>query len=291
MIDPKPLTQHSLLAMLQAALPDFTVRGAFSYEEVPQQYENLVKGPQLVVINATSSRSEGSWVQECLQHLKAQLPDAALILISERDASADIAAALACGVRGYIPTATKPEVAFAALRLVAAGGTFVPAHTVRVATAWPDEGTTAIGAGGGQHAGVGGLTTRELAVVHLLCEGKSNKAIALELNMQESTVKVHVRNIMQKLKVSNRTQAVSLLHRVLPQKPHEASVKLSTQNQDDASRASGYQNGSGTIAARCTSEHPASALCQPGNPPERRGQGSTTRQRKARFAPNWSPGS
>ena len=53
------------------------------------------------------------------------------------------------------------------------------------------------------------LTSRELAVINLLREGRANKVIAIKLNMRESTVKVHVRNILQKLRVSNRTHAAT----------------------------------------------------------------------------------
>jgi DNA-binding NarL/FixJ family response regulator len=51
----------------------------------------------------------------------------------------------------------------------------------------------------------GGVTARELAVIRALQQGKSNKVIAYELNMCESTVKVHVRNLMKKMKAKNRT--------------------------------------------------------------------------------------
>jgi DNA-binding NarL/FixJ family response regulator len=51
----------------------------------------------------------------------------------------------------------------------------------------------------------GGITARELAVVRAIQHGKPNKVIAYELNMCESTVKVHVRNIMKKLNAKNRT--------------------------------------------------------------------------------------
>ena len=51
----------------------------------------------------------------------------------------------------------------------------------------------------------GGVTPREVAVIRALQQGKPNKVIAYELNMCESTVKVHVRNLMKKMKAKNRT--------------------------------------------------------------------------------------
>ena len=218
-IDPKPLTRRSILQMLETALPEYIVRAARSWEEVFQNHEGLVKGPHLVVINLGAMGLGHGWTQECLQQLKEQMPNTALVVISDRDSSEDIVKALECGVRGYIPTTTDPEVAFAAFRLVSAGGTFVPADAVRTAARWAGHTGEALPPSGHEPTPLGILTARELEVIHLLCEGRSNKAIALELNMQESTVKVHVRNIMHKLNVANRTQAVSMAHRILAPKP------------------------------------------------------------------------
>jgi DNA-binding NarL/FixJ family response regulator len=54
------------------------------------------------------------------------------------------------------------------------------------------------------------FTARQSAVVEAVRHGKANKVIAYELNMRESTVKVHIRNIMRKLKARNRTEVAFL---------------------------------------------------------------------------------
>jgi DNA-binding NarL/FixJ family response regulator len=54
----------------------------------------------------------------------------------------------------------------------------------------------------------GPLTTRELAVLSLLRQGKANKIIAYELGISENTAKVHIRNILRKVGATNRTQAI-----------------------------------------------------------------------------------
>ena len=61
------------------------------------------------------------------------------------------------------------------------------------------------------------FTSRQAEVVEALRRGKANKIIAYELKMQESTVKVHVRNIMRKLKATNRTEVVYKLDELLHQ--------------------------------------------------------------------------
>jgi len=107
---------------------------------------------------------------------------------------------LRIGVRGFIPTSVSPEVAVQALRLVCAGGTFVPTSCLH---SLPEKAS-------GASEGPGFLTGRQLQVVEAIRQGKPNKVIAYELNMCESTVKVHVRAIMKKLKARNRTEVAYL---------------------------------------------------------------------------------
>jgi DNA-binding NarL/FixJ family response regulator len=107
---------------------------------------------------------------------------------------------LKIGVHGFIPTSVSTEVAVQALRLVCAGGTFVPSSCLH---SLPDRAQ-------GTSDGAGFLTGRQLQVVEAIRQGKPNKIIAYELNMCESTVKVHVRAIMKKLKARNRTEVAYL---------------------------------------------------------------------------------
>jgi DNA-binding NarL/FixJ family response regulator len=107
---------------------------------------------------------------------------------------------LKIGVHGFIPTSVSSEVAVQALRLVCAGGTFVPSSCL---DSLPDKAL-------GTSDGAGFLTGRQLQVVEAIRQGKPNKIIAYELNMCESTVKVHVRAIMKKLKARNRTEVAYL---------------------------------------------------------------------------------
>jgi DNA-binding NarL/FixJ family response regulator len=103
--------------------------------------------------------------------------------------------ALKSGARGFVPTQTASlPITLAAIRLVSAGGTFVPADLL-----FHRRPTRAA-------ALQNQLTPRQVAVLNRLQEGKANKIIAYELGMSESTVKVHVRNIMRKMGATNRTQ-------------------------------------------------------------------------------------
>ncbi|WP_171946437.1 response regulator transcription factor [Hyphomicrobium sp. CS1GBMeth3] len=115
------------------------------------------------------------------------------------------------GVNGFMPADISLEVAAHALRLVAAGGQYFPADTLLAARKAIDGASTS------EAAGKGMFTRRQVAVIDALRRGKANKVIAYELNVCESTVKVHVRNIMKKLKAKNRTEVAYLANGLLPE--------------------------------------------------------------------------
>jgi DNA-binding NarL/FixJ family response regulator len=122
------------------------------------------------------------------------------ILLSDVEDPDQIVDALDKGARGYIPTSVSLDVAIEAMRLVRAGGVFVPASSLIAARRSANSSITS------KQVGHGLFTARQAAVVEALRRGKANKIIAYELNMRESTVKVHVRNIMKKLRAKNRTE-------------------------------------------------------------------------------------
>ncbi|HYG90221.1 MAG TPA: response regulator transcription factor [Azospirillum sp.] len=147
----------------------------------------------------------------------AQIP---LIVLSDYEEPDAILETFRLGVRGYIPTSVGLTMALEAIRLVDAGGTFLPASFLerliqaplppaRTPEQMPEADVPPCRpACADDH--LNGLTPRQLSVLKCMREGKANKVIAHELDMCESTVKVHVRNILKKLGATNRTQAVYL---------------------------------------------------------------------------------
>ena len=214
LIDPKPLTRRSIAEMLAKALPDYVTVEASSCEELLDVHGRLIGSPHLIIVYIRSAGVTDSCVQGALEFVRLRLPETQVIVLSDRDDVEDVNKALTCGVRGYIPTSVEAEVAIAALRLIKAGGTYVPIREPRSAPGKPEIGIA------GDRRGIPvklDLTPRELSVLDLLREGQPNKLIATGLNMEESTVKVHVRNILKKLNAANRTHAASVANRLLGQ--------------------------------------------------------------------------
>ncbi len=222
LIDPKPLTRESIIRMLGDALPEHVkLAGASSFDALLDPIE-AGQSPRtqadlsLAILYIRSAGVTDDWVQEQLQMIRNQQRELPVIMISDREDADDIISALNYGIRGYIPTSIAAEVAIAALTLIEAGGTYVPADALRSEGAEfqnhrNDDEPVHV-------PGEPSLTSRELAVIDLLREGKSNKVIAIQLRMSESTVKVHVRNILKKLRVTNRTGAAMVANRLLAQR-------------------------------------------------------------------------
>jgi len=220
LIDPKQLTRFSILGMLAKAFPDCATVAISSCQKLLEIGKKSTGRPRPVIIHIRSAGILDSWVQNPLELVRLQMGDAPVIVLSDRDDSADILTALTRGVRGYVPTSVDVEVASAALNLVDAGGTFIPAHVMQSLPAEPDIATK------GEQRGAPdtlNLTPPELSVLDLLRDGKPNKLIAIELKMPMSTVKVHVRAIIKKLHAANRTHAASVADRLLGHRRTAAS--------------------------------------------------------------------
>jgi DNA-binding NarL/FixJ family response regulator len=150
---------------------------------------------RLVIISLGETNTQES--AEALSIISDLAPSLPTIVLSSKYDFEVMRAVIGCGAKGYIPMTMGFEITVEAVRFVLAGGTYVPAECLLSAIL--SAGTPS------RPTASGPITGRELAVVRAIHQGKPNKIIAYELNMCESTVKVHVRHIMKKLRAKNRT--------------------------------------------------------------------------------------
>jgi DNA-binding NarL/FixJ family response regulator len=177
---------------IQSAL-SIPVETLTSFSELDEQ--RTIESARLVIISLDETDSQES--AKALSIIADLAPSLPTIVLSSKYNFEVMRAVIGCGAKGYIPMTMGFEIAVEAVRFVLAGGTYVPAECLlsAIPSAVTPSRPTASGA----------ITRRELAVVRTIHQGKSNKIIAYELNMCESTVKVHVRHIMKKLRAKNRT--------------------------------------------------------------------------------------
>ncbi len=163
---------------------------------------------QVILSNLGSRSLADEKVRADLQNLVAEAKDVPVVVLGAcEDIEASISA-LECGAAGYISPCVRFVDIVEATRLAVGGGIFLPRAALmalRKAPPEPVEGRVTV---------LDQFTDRQLAVANALRCGAANKMIAYQLQLRESTVKVHIRNIFQKLKATNRTEAAFLLNQM-----------------------------------------------------------------------------
>ncbi len=187
-VDDHPIMRFGITAIIEAT-PDMTaVAQAGSGEEAIELFERHL--PDITLMDL---RLPGMSGVEAIRTLISRHRDAKFVVLTTYEGDEDIHQALEAGARSYIIKGMPHDALVGALRRVHAGGRFLPAPVSRALSSRTPNSD---------------LSAREREVLHLIAHGKSNKEIAGELGIAESTVKCHVSVILLRLNVSDRTQAV-----------------------------------------------------------------------------------
>jgi len=169
---------------------DMTVVGhASNGEEAVERFAELQ--PDITLMDL---RMPGMGGAPAIEAIRKKFGDARIIVLTTYDGDENIYRALKAGARGYLLKDSGKDDLLSAIRAVHEGRSYVPPEiATRLVT------RTQAGAP---------LTMREIEVLQLIAEGKSNKEIGAALFISEGTVKTHVNSIHEKLSVSDRTEAV-----------------------------------------------------------------------------------
>jgi DNA-binding NarL/FixJ family response regulator len=155
-----------------------------------------------VLLNIGGRKATDEDVAAEIRRVTQDFSPAPVVVLADSDEIVQILKALESGARGYIPSSICLDVCVEAVNLVVAGGIFIPASSILSLRKTIDTGPDA------DRSISCIFTPRQEKVIQALRQGKANKIIAYELSMRESTVKIHVRNIMKKLNAHNRTEVV-----------------------------------------------------------------------------------
>lgn len=189
LVDDHALLRAGLASVLSAQ-PGFVVCGeATDGEAAVLRYEELRPDVTLMDLQMPALDGVGA-----ITKIRARHPDACILVLTTFDTDDDIERALRAGARGYLLKDAAVSELTSAIREVNAGRTRVaPAVAAKLA----DRMTQVQ------------LTMRELTVLRLLADGKTNKEMGAALSIAEGTVKVHLTHLFEKLGVSNRTEAMA----------------------------------------------------------------------------------
>jgi len=189
-VDDHPIVREGLTSIV-ALQPDMEIVGAAeSGADALRIFRETL--PDVTLIDLRLRDTTGF---ELIRNILTLSPSARTIVLTSFEGDADIERALAAGAKGYVVKGMVREELLNAIRAVHAGKRHVP---------------SAIAAKLIDHLGSEKLTQRELDVLKQIARGKRNKEIGAELTIAEDTVKMHVKSILMKLGVNDRTEAVTI---------------------------------------------------------------------------------
>ncbi len=189
-VDDHPLIREGISAVIESQADMSLVAEAATGREGIQRYREYK--PDVTLMDLRLPDLNGI---DVVNTIRAEFPEARIIMLTTFEGDVEIERALAAGARGYMLKSMPPKELLAAIRQVHAGAKKIPAS---VATRLAE------------HLGDEGLTDREIEVLRHVAGGNRNKDIAERLFISEETVKAHIKHIMSKLGASDRTQAVSI---------------------------------------------------------------------------------
>lgn len=193
-IDDHPLIHEIVPAVLAKALGEVTVTTE-STLEAGLARASSGEAPDLVLLDLGLPGCKGL---DALARFRLEFPELPVVVLSADRDRDSILGALEAGAVGYIPKTSKPDVMVAALKVIAAGGTYVPPEALED----PIKGAPR------RRGGSLDLTERQKDVLRLILKGYNNERIASELAIAPNTVKQHAHAIFTVLGVSTRAEAV-----------------------------------------------------------------------------------
>jgi DNA-binding NarL/FixJ family response regulator len=219
--DDHPMVRGALALAMEAAFGRVQIHESATFDELIAQLERFGEA-DLALLDLLIPGVSGF---SGLLKLRASFPETPVVIISALEERHLIEEAIGLGAVGFIPKSTPRQEIVAALHAVAAGKIYRPVEARSQAAA--------SGAAENDIAQkLSTLTAQQVRVLQLLGTGKLNKEIAYELDIAETTVKVHVSAILQKLNVYSRTQAVVVAGRLLSNQTLSAPRKAGAEQEN-----------------------------------------------------------
>jgi DNA-binding NarL/FixJ family response regulator len=204
LVDDHVLIREALRGVLKELKPEAEVLEASDCSQA-MRYIAEHADINLILLDLNLPDRDGFSV---LGELRERYPAISVVVLSALQDRPHVVKALDLGALGYIPKSAQREVMLTALQLVFAGGIYIPPEILAREQVSPNDPKSHAANRPRVSPADLGLTGRQLDVLALMMQGKSNKAICRTLNLAEATVKNHVTAILKALKVTNRTEAV-----------------------------------------------------------------------------------
>ncbi|MFC3126687.1 DNA-binding response regulator [Pseudoroseomonas globiformis] len=209
LVDPRPLRRTGWVGLLSGWAEANGLRIEAAEPDAIAGLSNPGAAYRLAILSLGATSLQDPTASAWLAAIMEAVPQTPLVVVSDLEDASEVVAAYRAKARGFVPTTTEPEVALRTFAFIMGGGSFFPPTALfgRSEQRQGQEASARRPVEAPIRTGRSDLTGRQGVVMEHLAAGLTNKAIARLLGMRESTVKVHVRQIMRKLGATNRTQA------------------------------------------------------------------------------------
>ena len=203
-VDDHVLIREALRGVLKELKREATVVEASDWRQATRQIEQH-PDLDLILLDLTLPDRDGF---EILAELHQRHTAISVVVLSAHSDRDSVAKALDLGVLGFIPKSAQREVMLSAFNLIFSGGMYIPPEILDRHGPVPTQSSALPAPARRMSAADLGLTERQMEVLALMMQGRSNKAIGRVLDLAEPTVKAHVTAVLKALKAANRTEAV-----------------------------------------------------------------------------------
>jgi len=204
-VEDHPLFRAALVGVIEAEFPDVEVLQAMSIDGALDVI-SARNGLDLILLDLSMPGTTGLLGA---YRVRAAAPRSALVIVSAHDDSRIIGSAISLGISGYIPKSTPKAELARLLRGILEGAVCLP-------TRFRDAAAARKGQADARELiqQLSQFTSQQLRVLDMICRGLQNKHIAYQLGISVTTVKVHVSEILRKLNVRSRTEAIIALSKL-----------------------------------------------------------------------------
>jgi DNA-binding NarL/FixJ family response regulator len=189
-VDDHPLLREGIAAVINSQSDMLMIADAANAHDGIQQFRK--HRPDVTLMDLRLPDMSGV---DTIAAIRAEFPEAKIIMLTTFEGDVEIQRALEAGARGYMLKSMPPKDLVEGIRQVYAGKKRIPPQ---------------LAAQLAEHISDESLTVREIEVLRQIAEGNRNRDIGEKLFITEETVKVHIKHIMEKLGASDRTQAIAI---------------------------------------------------------------------------------
>ena len=203
--DDHALVRGGMDVLVKSVIPNVQTSQSYDFSTTIKLLEEL-KNVDILLLDLLMP---GMNSIESVKYICKKWKDLSVIIVSAKEDNNLIKDILQAGAVGYIPKMCSPELMINAIRLVISGGIYIPSSILNISNEFTNDFQIKQNLNENIDKKKNKLTKRQKQIISLIRAGKSNQAIALDLDLAIGTIKMHISRIFKQLGVSSRTEALA----------------------------------------------------------------------------------